>query len=58
MDINLEIKAPEVNMFMPGELCKKIRTAAEKRDVSLNVIVNSAMAQWLAKRGLVEIRPL
>ena len=58
VDINLEIKAPEVNMFMPTELYQKIRAAAEKRDVSLNVIVNSAMAQWLAKRGLVEIRPL
>ena len=58
VDINLEIKAPEVNMFMPTELYQKIRSAAEKRDVSLNVIVNSAMAQWLAKRGLVEIRPL
>jgi hypothetical protein len=58
VDINLEIKAPEVNMFMPTELYQKIRAAAEKRDVSLNVIVNSAMAQWLAKRGLIEIRPL
>ena len=58
VDINLEIKAPEVNMFMPTELYQKIRAAAEKRDVSLNLIVNSAMAQWLAKRGLVEIRPL
>ena len=58
VDINLEIKAPEVNMFMPTELYQKIRAAGKKRDVSLNVIVNSAMAQWLAKRGLVEIRPL
>ncbi len=58
VDINLEIKAPEVNMFMPTELYQKIRSAAEKRDVSLNVIVNSAMAQWLSKRGLVDIRPL
>lgn len=58
VDIKLEIKAPEVNMFMPAELYAKIRAAAEKRDVSLNVIVNSAMAQWLAKRGLVEIRSL
>lgn len=58
VDINLEIKAPEVNMFMPTELYQNIRAAAEKRDVSLNVIVNSAMAQWRSKRGLVEIRPL
>jgi hypothetical protein len=58
VDINLEAKAPEVNMFMPTTLYKKIRAGAEKRDVSLNVIVNSAMAQWLAKRGLVDIRPL
>jgi hypothetical protein len=58
VDINLEINAPEVNMFMPTELHQKIRSAAEKRDVSLYVIVNSAMAQWLAKRGLVEIRAL
>ena len=43
---------------MQTEFYKKIRAAPEKRDVSLNVIVNSAMAQWLAKRGLVEIRPL
>ena len=58
VNINLEIKAPEVNMFMPARLDKKIRTAAEKRGVSLNVIVNSAMAQWLAKRGPVDVRPL
>lgn len=58
VDINIEAKAPEVNMFMPDELYKKIRTAAEKRDVSLNVIVNSAMAVWLSKKGLVDIRPL
>lgn len=46
VDINLEIKAPEVNMFMPTELYQKIRAAAEKRrDVSLNLIVNSAMAK-------------
>jgi predicted HicB family RNase H-like nuclease len=45
-------------MFMSDELYKKIRAAAEKRDVSLNVIVNSAMAQWLSKKGLVDIRPL
>ena len=57
VDINMEIKAPEVNMFMPDELYKKIRAAAEKRGVSLNVIVNSAMAQWLAKKRLVDIRP-
>ncbi|MBY0503057.1 MAG: hypothetical protein K2X03_04055 [Bryobacteraceae bacterium] len=58
VDITLEKKAPEVNMFMPTAVYQKIRTAAGKRDVSLNVIVNSAMAQWLAKRGLVDIRPL
>jgi predicted DNA-binding protein (UPF0278 family) len=58
VDIILEKKAPEVNMFIPTAVYQKIRTAAEKRDVSLNVIVNSAMAQWLAKRGLVNIRPL
>ena len=58
VDINLEPKAPEVNMFMPDELYKKIRTTAEKRDVSLNVVVNSAMAQWLSKKGLVDIRPM
>lgn len=41
--INLEIKAPEVNIFMPTSLYqKKTRAAAEKRDVSLHVIVNSA----------------
>ena len=58
VDINLEPKAPEVNIFMPDELYKKIRTTAEKRDVSLNVVVNSAMAQWLSKKGIVDIRPL
>ena len=58
VDITMEAKAPEVNMFMSDELYKKIRAAAEKRDVSLNVIVNSAMAQWLSKKGLVDIRPL
>ncbi len=58
VDINMEAKAPEVNMFMPDSLYKKIRTTAEKRDVSLNVVVNSAMASWLSNKGLVDIRPL
>ena len=58
VDINMEPKAPEVNMFMPDALYKKIRATAEKRDVSLNVVVNSAMASWLSKKGLVDIRPL
>jgi len=58
VDISLEKKAPEVNMFMPTAVYQKIRAVAEKRDVSLNVIVNSAMAQWLSKRGLVGIRSL
>ena len=57
VDINMETKAPEVNMFMPDELYKKIRSAAERHGVSPNVIVNSAMAQWLKKKGLVDIRP-
>lgn len=58
VDITMEAKAPEVNMFLPGALYKKIRAAGEKRDVSLNVIVNSAMAQWLSKKGLVDLKPL
>lgn len=58
VDITMEAKAPEVNMFMPHELYEKICAGAEKRGVSLNVIVNSAMAQWLSKKGLVDIRPL
>jgi hypothetical protein len=58
VDIHLEPKAPEVNIFLPAALYQKIRDAAQQREVSLNVIVNSAMAQWLATRGLVEIRPL
>ena len=41
-------------MFLPPEHYQTIRAAAEKRDVSLNVIVNSAMAQWLAKRGWLQ----
>jgi hypothetical protein len=58
VDITLEKKAPEVNMFMPTAVYQKICAGAAKRHVSLNVMVNSAMAQWLAKRGLVNIRPL
>lgn len=57
VDINLEPKAPEVNMFLPAALHQKTRDAAQRRQVSLNVIVNSAIAQWLATRGLVEIHP-
>ena len=34
VDINLEIKASEVNMFMPSSVYNKIRSAAEKRDDS------------------------
>jgi hypothetical protein len=58
VDIRAEAKAPEVNMRLPVELHDKVRAAAEKRGESLNTIVNSAIAQWLAGRRLVDIRPL
>lgn len=58
VDITMEAKASEVNMFMSDELYKKIRAAAEKRDVSLNVISSSAIARWLSKKGIVDVRPI
>lgn len=36
-DIALEKKAPKVNLFMRPATYQKIRTIADKRDVSLNV---------------------
>jgi hypothetical protein len=58
VDIGMESKAAEVNMFIPVELYQRVHAAAETLSVSLNVIVNSAMARWLRKKGLIEIHAL
>jgi predicted DNA-binding protein (UPF0278 family) len=51
-------KSSRGNLFLPAALYKEIRAGAEKRDVSNNVIVDFAMAQWLAKKGPAGVRPL
>jgi predicted HicB family RNase H-like nuclease len=51
LDIRAEKKAPEVNMRLPEELNRRVHEAKILRKTSLNVLVNSALAQWLARRN-------
>lgn len=58
VNIRDEGKAPEVNLYIPAKVHARVKAAAKRRGVSHNTIVNSAMARWLAERGLVGLRTM
>ncbi len=45
-----------VTIQVPVKLRDKLIAASEKRDVSMNALINSALVHWLAEQGDVRIR--
>jgi cytidylate kinase len=41
----------DTTVSMPRTLHKKLKKIAEDRDTSMNILVNTALAHWLAKKG-------
>jgi len=40
---------------MPGVLRKKLKKIVDARDNAMKVLVNTAQAQWLAKKGALPL---
>lgn len=45
----------DTTISMPRTLHKKLKKIAEDRDTSMNILVNTALAHWLAKKGALRL---
>lgn len=45
----------DTTITMPRILHKKLKKIADDRDSSMNILVNTALAHWLAKKGLLRL---
>jgi hypothetical protein len=45
----------DTTISMPRTLHKKLKKIADDRDSSMNIVVNSGLAHWLAKKGLLRL---
>ena len=45
----------DTTISMTRTLHKKLKKVAEDRDSSMNIVVNSGLAHWLAKKGLLRL---
>jgi hypothetical protein len=45
----------DTTITMPRVLHKKLKKIAEDRDSSMNILVNTALAHWLAKKGALRL---
>lgn len=43
----------DTTISLPRPLHKKLKTIADDRDSSMNVLVNTGLAYWLAKKGAI-----
>lgn len=46
----------DTTISMPRKLHKKLREMAEARETSMNILVNTALAHWLAKKDLLRLQ--
>ena len=44
-----------LTITMPRVLHKKLKKIADDRDSSMNILVNTALAHWLAKKGALRL---
>lgn len=51
-----EPKEEETCLMLSGESMKVLKKAAREREVSLNVLVNTAAAHWLAEKKAIKLR--
>jgi hypothetical protein len=45
----------DTTISMPRLLHKKLKKIADDRDSSMNILVNTALAHWLAKKGTLRL---
>jgi hypothetical protein len=45
----------DTTISMPRLLHKRLKKIADDRDSSMNILVNSALAHWLAKKGAIRL---
>lgn len=45
----------DTTISMPRTLHKKLKKIADDRDSSMNIVVNSGLAHWLARKGLLRL---
>jgi hypothetical protein len=46
----------DTTITMPRGLHKRLKEIADGRDSSMNILVNTALAHWLAKRGALRLQ--
>lgn len=46
----------DTTISMPRKLHKKLKGIAKERDISMNILVNTALAHWLAKKDLLRLQ--
>jgi hypothetical protein len=46
----------DTTVSMPRKLHKKLKEIAENRNTSMNILVNTALAHWLAKKDLLRLQ--
>ena len=46
----------DTTITMPRSLHAELRKLANSRDSSMNILVNTALAHWLAKKGVLRLR--
>ena len=50
-----ERMVPDTTITMPRALHKRLKKIADDRDSSMNILVNTALAHWLAKKGAIRL---
>jgi hypothetical protein len=53
---SMERMVRDTTISMPRKLHKKLKDIAEDRDTSMNILVNTALAHWLAKKDLLRLQ--
>ena len=46
----------DTTISMPLTLHRKLKKVADDRDTSMNIVVNTALAHWLAKKGELRLK--
>lgn len=46
----------DTTISLPRPLHKKLKKIADERDSSMNILVNTGLAHWLAKKGSITLR--
>ena len=53
--VNAEDMVRDTTISVPPALHERLKTIADDRETSMNVLVNTALAHWLAKKGAIRL---